>query len=183
MFVATIWRIERRPPALSETGEIEVAAAEHAAQPRSRVGRELGFVLLGIAAMACGAVALVEGARRLAGGEAAQTRIGLTVVGFATAFELVVLVWSASRRGISEAAVAAVIGSFAYNVTMTLGAGALAHPLRVVDAAALHPAWLVMLGCLLAVLVAGRRGTIRRPAGIGLLAAYPVLVVLALTVR
>jgi cation:H+ antiporter len=180
-FVVAIWRIERRPPALGETGEIEVAAAEHAADPRGRVGRELGFVLLGITAMAIGAVALVEGARRLAGGEAAQTRIGLTVVGFATAFELVVLVWSASRRGISEAAVAAVIGSFAYNVTMTLGAGALAHPLRVVDAAALHPAWVVMLACLAAVLVAGRKGHIGRRTGIALLAAYPVLAVAALT--
>lgn len=183
VFVVAIWRIERRPPALGETGEIEVAAAAHVGAPPGRVGRELVLVLLGIATMAIGAVALVEGARRLAGGEAAQTRIGLTVVGFATAFELVVLVWSASRRGISEAAVAAVIGSFTYNVTMTLGAGALAHPLRIVDAAALHPAWLVMIACLAAVLIAGRSGAIRRPAGIALLGAYPLLVALAFTVR
>ena len=37
VFVAAIWRIERRPPALGETGEIEVAAAVHAAEPRRRV--------------------------------------------------------------------------------------------------------------------------------------------------
>jgi hypothetical protein len=45
-------------------------------------------------------------------------------VGFATAFELVVLAWSASRRGITDAVVAGVVGSFAYNLTMSLGAGA-----------------------------------------------------------
>ena len=32
------------------------------------------------------------------------------------------LAWSSARRGISDAVVAAVIGSFAYNATMTLGA-------------------------------------------------------------
>jgi cation:H+ antiporter len=38
--------------------------------------------------------------------------------------------------------VAAVVGSFAYNATMTLGAGALARPLELDDAASLHLAWL-----------------------------------------
>jgi hypothetical protein len=38
---------------------------------------------------------------------------GLTLVGFAIAFELVVLAWSAARRGITEA----VVGSYAYNDT------------------------------------------------------------------
>jgi len=56
--------------------------------------------------------------------ESDQARLSLTVVGFATAFELVVLAWSSARRGISDAVVAAVIGSYAYNATMTLGAAA-----------------------------------------------------------
>lgn len=30
------------------------------------------------------------------------------------------LAWSATRRGMSEAVIAAVVGSFAYNATMTL---------------------------------------------------------------
>lgn len=40
--------------------------------------------------------------------------------------------WSAARRGISDAVVAAVVGSFAYNAT--IGAAALVRPLRVTDA-------------------------------------------------
>ena len=66
--------------------------------------------LAGLAALTAGSVALVEGVRRLSGIEETQTRLGLVVVGFATAFELVVLAWSASRRGITDAVVAGVVG-------------------------------------------------------------------------
>ncbi len=69
----------------------------------------------------------MEAVRHIAGGEADQARLGLTIVGFATALELVVLAVSAARRGMTDAVVASVVGSFAYNATMTLGAGALAR--------------------------------------------------------
>ncbi|MBA3983577.1 MAG: sodium:calcium antiporter [Acidimicrobiia bacterium] len=128
-YVAAIWIAERRPPALGETAELEEAH-----EPSRRVGRELLLVLAGLAAMVAGASLLVEGVRGLAKGDDTQARLSLTVVGFATAFELVVLAWSATRRGISDAVVAAVVGSFAYNATMTLGAAALVRPLRIADA-------------------------------------------------
>ncbi len=175
-FVATIWAIERRPPALGETAEL----AEAAERPPGRVGRELGLVLVGLAAMAVGASVLVEGVRRLSGIESTQTKLGLTVVGLATAFELVVLAWSAARRGMTEAVVAAVVGSYAYNATMTLGAGALARPLTIADAASLHPAWLAMLVALLAVLGASAGGRIGRRRAVGLLTLYPCFVALVL---
>jgi len=91
--------------------------------------------------MAVGALALVEGVRQISGVESTQTVLGLTIVGFATAFELVVLAWSTGRRGMSEAVVAAVIGSYAYNATMTLGAGALARPLSLLDARTPYFPW------------------------------------------
>ena len=178
VFVATIWVIERQPPALGETAEL----AEASANPPSRVGRELVMVLAGVTAMAVGALALVEGVRNLSGVEATQTKLGLTVVGFATAFELVVLAWSSARRGISEAVVAAVVGSYAYNATMTLGAGALARPLHIADASSLHFGWIAMLAALSLVLVAARGGTIGRSRGIALLVMYPVFVSVVLAV-
>lgn len=180
VFIAVIWIIERQPPALGETAELE--EAEEGEQAQGRVGRELLLVLAGVAAMAVGAIALVEGIRRISGVEATQTKLGLTVVGFATAFELVVLAWSSARRGISEAVVAAVIGSFAYNATMTLGAGALARPLTLLDAASLHLPWLLMLASLAGVLIAGASGRITRSAGVALLVAYPVFIVAVLTI-
>ena len=132
--------------------------------------------------MAVGALALVEGVRNLSGVEATQTKLGLTVVGFSTAFELVVLAWSSARRGISEAVVAAVVGSYAYNATMTLGAGALARPLHIADASSLHFGWIAMLVALISVLIAARGGTIGRSRGIALLLMYPVFVAVVLAV-
>ncbi len=176
-YVGVIWWVERKPPALGEVGELaEAREAAEAGKP-SRVGRDLAFVLAGVGAMAAGATLLVEAVQRISGVEATQTRLGLTLVGFATGFELVVLAWSAARRGISEAVVAGVVGSFAYNATMTLGAGALARPLLLADAAMLHVPVLLMLGSLaLVVLLAARRGRLARVEGAILLMTYPVFI-------
>jgi cation:H+ antiporter len=177
-FVATIWIIERQPPALGETGELAHAAPSAAG---GRVGRELVLVVAGVAAMAVGATALVEGIRRISELESTQARLGLVVVGFATAFELVVLAWSAARRGITPAVVAGVVGSYTYNATMTLGAGALARPLRIVDADALHGPWLAMLAALAVVVaLAWPARRLDRRAGVVCLALYPVFVAVAL---
>jgi cation:H+ antiporter len=172
-YVALIWRVEKRPPRLGEVEEIEEAREKAARGIASRVGRDLVFVAAGVAATILGASLLVDAVRHFAGGESLQLRLGLTAVGFATGFELVVLAWSTARRGIGEAAVAAVMGSFAYNVTMTLGAGALARPLAVLGAPALHSPWLMMLAALaLALGLALPQRELRRPAGILLLLAY-----------
>jgi cation:H+ antiporter len=191
-YVALIWVAERHPPALGELSELDdhhdepqaAAGSTGAATPtraRSRVGRDLLLVLAGLAAMASGATVLVEAVRRLSGIEETQTKLGLTVVGFATAFELVILAVSAARRGMTETVLASVVGSFAYNVTMTLGAGALARPLQVLAANQLHLPLLAMLGTLLFVLaLALPTGRLTRPAGALLLAAYPAFIALVL---
>lgn len=179
LFIATIWILERQPPTLGETGELAEVAEQIAGTHTSlqRVGRELFMTVLGVAAMAVGAIALVEGVRRISDIEKTQTRLGLIVVGFATAFELVVLAWTSARKGISTAVVAGVIGSFTYNVTMTLGAGALARPLRIEDAELIRGPWIAMLVSLAMVLaLAWRAEVIRRPGGIALCALYPVFV-------
>lgn len=113
---------------LLAAGVVIVAGADGEGRPgRRRVGRELVLSLVGVAALAAGSVAIVEAVVRITDLEATQTRLGLTLVGFATAFELVVLAGSTARRGMPETVVAAVVGSFAYNVTMTLGAAAVAR--------------------------------------------------------
>ena len=177
-YVAAIWIAERRPPALGETAELEEAH-----EPSRRVGRELLLVLAGLAAMVAGASLLVEGVRGLAQADDTQARLSLTVVGFATAFELVVLAWSATRRGISDAVVAAVVGSFAYNATMTLGAAALVRPLRIADAGPIRLPAVVMLAALaLPILLAQRHRRLTRGSGVLLLAAYPVFILIALII-
>jgi cation:H+ antiporter len=191
-YVALIWRAERHPPALGELSELDDHDRQHQAaaaltgaavptQARSRVGRDLLLVLAGLAAMAGGAMVLVEAVRRISGIEETQTKLSLTVVGFATAFELIVLAVAAARRGMTETVLASVVGSFAYNTTMTLGAGALARPLQVLATDQLHLPLLAMLGALLAVLaLALPTGRLTRPAGVLLLAAYPAFILLVL---
>ena len=55
------------------------------------------------------------------------------------------LACSASRHGVTEAVVAAVIGSYAYNMTMSLGVGALVAPIEISDSALLHGPLIAML--------------------------------------
>ena len=176
-YVAAIWWADRKPPALGEVGELaEAQEAARQGQGR-RVGRDLLMVAAGLIAMAGGATLLVAAAQRMSGTESVQTRLGLTIVGFATGFELIVLAWSAARRGMPEAVVAGVVGSFAYNVTMTLGAGALAHPLTLAALPVLHVSLALMIGALaLVVLLAARRGRLGPAEAVILLLAYPVFI-------
>ncbi|MPZ49610.1 MAG: sodium:calcium antiporter [Dehalococcoidia bacterium] len=183
VYVAVIWRLERAPPLLGEVEELAEAEEEMAVRPavasQRRVGIELGLVLAGLAAMVVGSTALVEAVRQITSIEATQTKLGLTLVGFATAFELVMLVWSASRRGATDVALAGVVGSFGYNMTMSLGAGALVKPLALTDATILRAPAVGMIVLLVAVLALAlptrRLGPL---AGLGLLATYPVFVLL-----
>ena len=177
-YVAGIWALEGAPPTLGETSEL-IEARRDRDQNSRRIGRDVGVILIGIAAMSVGATALVEGIRHLAHADASQTRLSLTLVGFATAFELVVLAWSAARRGASEAVVAAVVGSFAYNVTMTLGAAALVRPLRIADPGQLHAPLVVMVAALMgAIALAWRTRQLGHRAGVVLLACYPLFLVM-----
>jgi cation:H+ antiporter len=181
VYVAAIWVAEREPPTLGEAIELYEVPDNLNERPAGRVGPDLFLVLAGLGAMVVGAIILVDGIRDLVDTEADQARISLTIVGFATGFELVVLAWSAARRGISDAVVAGVVGSYAYNATMTLGVAALVNPLRVTDAALIHVPMVAMVVALGAVLgLAARRRRLDRRDGILLLAAYPVFVVLVL---
>ena len=180
-FVGLIWVLEGEPPALGETAELAEAkeiAGELAGAPAGRrVGRHLALILVGVAAMAVGATVLVEGVRHLAHADASQARLSLTLVGFATAFELVVLAWSASRRGASEAVVAAVVGSFAYNATMTLGAAAVLRPLAIVHPSRLHTPLVAMVVALAgAIALSWPAQRLNRRAGVILLLCYPAFV-------
>lgn len=76
---------------------------------------------------------------------------------------------------------AAVVGSLAYNVTMTLGAAALVRPLRIADAGPIRWPAVATLAALARPIFLAHRGKqpIRR-SGVLLLAAYPLYLVLAL---
>ena len=174
-FIAAIWLTERRPPAMGEAGELDEEV-----DGGGRVGVDLVWVVAGLAALTVGSIVLVEGVRRLTGIEETQTRLGLTVVGFATAFELVVLAWSASRRGITEAVVAGVVGSYAYNMTMSLGVGALVAPISIDDRTLLHAPIVVMLSLMVVVIaLAVRHDRLDRRDAVLLAVGYPIFVIVS----
>lgn len=147
---------EELATALGEVGEL--AEVQERRDSPQRVGSDLLFVLLGIAAMTGGAMLLVEAVRRISHIEATQTKLGLTIVGFATGFELVVLAWSASRRAMSEAVVAGVVGSFRlqpYGDPRSCRPGASARAAR-------HPSTPHTIACYACIFSFGHRP--RRPA-------------------
>ena len=184
-YVAVIWVFEGEPPAIGETAELQEAKDRAASGSTSRrVGQDLVLIVAGVAAMAVGATLLVEGVRHVAHVDSSQTQISLTLIGFATALELVALAVSAQRKGNREAVVAAVVGSFAYNATMTLGASALARPLHIVDPGRLRVPLVFMVGALVAAIaLSWPKQRLSAIAGVGLLACYPIYVFLALIVR
>jgi cation:H+ antiporter len=175
-FVGAIWISERRPPSLGETGELDEELDEG-----GRVGVDLVWVVAGLTALTMGSIVLVEGVRQITDIEQTQTRLGLTVVGFATAFELVVLAWSASRHGVTEAVIAGVVGSYAYNMSMSLGVGALVAPISIDDSTLLHAPLIAMLALMaLAILLALRHDQLDRRDAVVLFVGYPAFILVTL---
>jgi cation:H+ antiporter len=173
--VGLVWWREKEPPVLGELVEI-------AEEPRTGSARApapaLALALVGVALMLAGGDLAVRGAVRVVESLGrSDSAVGLTVLALATTAELFALVLTAMRHDVPEVAVAAVVGSAAYNATATLGAAALAAPLAVdgVLAPALAAAALPVV--VLALAPAGRLG---RPAGVALLAGYAAYVVLVL---
>jgi cation:H+ antiporter len=86
----------------------------------------------GLAAMAVGGPAIVEGALRLAQTMGIdQGAVGATIVSLGTGAEMIALGVSAARKQRSDILVGGILGSFAYNLLVTLGLAASIHTLPV----------------------------------------------------
>ena len=179
VLVGGVWRAERRPPALGELAEIDQRGAD---EPDEAVRPPLAGLLLalaGVGIMLLGGNAAVAGATRVVSALGqTDTAIGLTLLALATTAELFALVWSAARRGVSEIAVAGVVGSAAYNATATLGAAALARPLSTTGLTV--PAATAAALPLAIVALAWRGHRLGRPAGLVLCAGYAAFVLTVL---
>ena len=163
--VAWVWRRQRGLPVLGEPGE---TATETGAR------RAALLVLLGLLGMLAGGLLAVHGAERvIAAFGVAESVVGLTLLALATSAEMLALVVAAHRRGLSEVALAAAIGSVGYNATTTLGLAAWVDPLVLGRGPLLT---IALVTAVLPLLVwAGRRtGRIPRPLGGLLVVAYVV---------
>lgn len=177
--VAYVWRRERTPPVIGELAELPKSGPEGSFDGGRRPALAVALLVVGLAVLTAGGVLAVEGATRLVQVSGrTDSAIGLSVLALATTAELFAIVLAAARHGVEEVAVAAVVGSAAYNATATLGAAALVTPLEVDGV--LGPALLAAV-LPVAIVAASRRGRLGRRSGAVLLAGYAGFAVLVLS--
>jgi cation:H+ antiporter len=167
--IAFVWRSEGSAPPIGELAELEEEREEGEEEGHEGI---LGLLLAlaGVAVMALGGWAAVAGAERIVDTlGVTDSVVGLTFVALATSAELFALAVAAFRRQVAELAVAGVVGSAAYNATITLGGAALARPIA--TDGVMGAAWMAA-ALPLVVLVAGRSGRLTRAGGAVLVAAY-----------
>lgn len=150
-------------------------------RPASLHWKSVLLTIGGLIAMAVGGPALVEGALRLTQVIGwSQGVIGATIVSLGTAAEMIALGVSAARKQHSEILIGGLLGSFAYNLLVTLGLAATIHPLPV-DATVINRALPIMIAVHLTLLVLIWYGKITRWMGGLLILVY--LIYLILVVR
>ena len=126
----------------------------------------------GLAAMAVGGPAIVEGALRLTQFIGiGQGAVGATIVSLGTGAEMIALGVSAARKKRSDILVGGILGSFAYNLLVTLGLAAAIHAIPV-DPHVTFIALPVMIVVHLVLLALVWYGKIPRVIGGLLVAAY-----------
>ncbi len=179
VFVGYTWflvRVDReasKPMAKSDDDDDDKETPESPQKPWKPVLLTAG----GLAAMALGGPAIVEGALRLSiQGGIGQGVVGATIVSLGTGAELLALGVSAARKKRSDILVGGILGSFAYNLLVTLGLAAVIHPLPV-DARMVVLALPVMIGVHLILLALVWYGKIPRIMGGLLIAIYLVYLV------
>lgn len=132
----------------------------------------------GLAAMAVGGPATVEGALRLTQAIGlSQGVVGATIVSLGTGAEMIALGVSAARKKRSDILVGGILGSFAYNLLVTLGLAATIHALPV-DPHVILFALPIMIAVHLVLLTLIWYGKIPRVMGGLLVVAYLVYLIL-----
>lgn len=182
LYTFFLWRQDRA--SIVHTSELDDDAAEEKrVASTSRRWQLLGLTLLGLVALSAGGYLLVEGAVRLVSATALREGvIGATLVSLATGAEMIALGVKAARRQQSEVLVGGILGSFAYNLLVTLGLAAVVRPLTVDPQQTLLPL-IIMIVAHLFLLLLIWRGSISRVMGGVLLATYVVYLVLIVLMR
>ncbi|MGH2482706.1 MAG: sodium:calcium antiporter, partial [Ktedonobacteraceae bacterium] len=147
------------------------------------IWRLVGLTLLGLVVMSGGGYLLVEGAQRFVSTTGLQAGIvGGTIVALATASEMIALGMTAARKKQSDVLVGGILGSFAYNLLVTLGLAAVINPLPVDFHQTLIPL-LFMLASHLVLLALIWRGRLGRGTGSVFILGYVAYLVLVFVAR
>jgi cation:H+ antiporter len=102
------------------------------ARPQEPLWKLLALTIGGLVALSVGGPALVEGALRLASlAGIGEGVVGATIVSLGTGAEMIALGVTAARKKQADILVGGILGSFAYNLLVTLGLAAVINPLPV----------------------------------------------------
>ncbi|GHO97208.1 sodium:calcium antiporter [Reticulibacter mediterranei] len=140
-------------------------------------GKSILLTFSGLAAMALGGPTIVEGALRLTQSIGLnQGAVGATIVSLGTGAEMIALGISAAHKKQPDILVGGILGSFAYNLLVTLGLAATIRPLTIdfQEIAIMLPAMIVVHLALLALIWYGK---IPRWIGGLLIGAYVVYLI------
>jgi cation:H+ antiporter len=179
LYVAIVWRIERRGGAAADMHEEE--SHTHDPTPQ-KLWVSAVVVLGGLALLIGGADMLVRGAiatARVAG--VSETVIGLTIVAIGTSLPELVATLAAALKNRADVAFGSIVGSNLYNILGILGATALVHPIAIPNDIGIVD-WSVLVGSavlLMAFALTARRLT--RLEGVALLGAYGLYLTYLLT--
>lgn len=133
-YTFVLWRTDREAvKRLAESEDDDDDDDEKTRQIRPRLRwKPVLLTLGGLAAMAVGGPAIVEGALRLTQIIGiGQGVVGATIVSLGTGAEMIALGVSAARKKRSDILVGGILGSFAYNLLVTLGLAATIHAIPV----------------------------------------------------
>ena len=158
-----IQHIEAAKTVNSDTNQ---AGAEQGkpARPQEPLWKLLALTIGGLVALSVGGPALVEGALRLASlAGLGEGVVGATIVSLGTGAEMIALGVTAARKKQADILVGGILGSFAYNLLVTLGLAAVINPLPVDTH--LRVALYVMVAAHLVLLLLVWRGMIGRFMG------------------
>lgn len=140
------------------------------------------LALGGLVAMGLGGPAIVEGALRLAQSAGlSQGAVGATIVSLGTGAEMIALGVSAARKKRADILVGGILGSFAYNLLVTLGLAAAIHAIPVDPHIALT-ALPIMIATHIMLLALIWYGKITRTMGALLVVAYIAYLVVVVLV-
>ncbi len=179
----TIFLFRTDREAIKRMAESEADDGDQESQTRPHLHWKLVLLTFGgLVAMAVGGPAIVEGALRLAQIIGlSQGAVGATIVSLGTGAEMIALGVSAARKKRADILVGGILGSFAYNLLVTLGLAAAIHAIPV-DPHVTFIALPVMIVVHLVLLALVWYGKISRVMGgllVGAYIAYLIAVVLA----
>ncbi len=183
-YIYFLWRTDRKAMARmiieNDDDDDEATRPLKTGNPRSRRRKLLLLTLGGLVAMALGGPLIVSGALILTRAVGlSQEVVGGTIVALGTGAEMLALGVSAARKGHADILVGGVLGSFAYNLLVTMGLAALINPLPALSSVMQPALWLMVIVflVLLYLIWRGKIGRIVGWIGVGLYVAYLALLI------